>query len=84
MAIEKFENRIKEIISEIIETDVDKITPTADFVSDLGMDSMQALEIMAAVEKEFKIQIPEEYLEKISNFSNLLELTKEISEKKSK
>ena len=76
--IENLENEIKSIVADVIEVEPNEVTPGADFVNDLGMDSMQALEIMAAIEKRFAIKIPEEYLGKIDNLSSLLELAKKF------
>jgi acyl carrier protein len=60
------ESEIKELIAQIMEVEPEKITPAAKFVEDLGMDSMMALEIVAAIEKKYKIVIPEEYLMKLA------------------
>ncbi len=72
------EDEIKGIVVEIIEVEPEEVTAEADFVEELGMDSMQALEIMAAIEKKYKVQIPEDYLGKIVNFSSLLKISNEI------
>ncbi len=50
--MDKLEKEIRSIISEITEIEPEKITPDAKFVDDLGMDSMMALEILAALGKE--------------------------------
>ncbi len=71
------EKDLREIISKIIELEPEKITPDAGFVEDLGMDSMMALEILAAIEKKFKIQIPEEKLNKLKNLKEAINLAKE-------
>jgi acyl carrier protein len=71
------ENELKEIVSKIIELEPGKITLEAGFVDDLGMDSMMALEILAAIEKRFKIQIPEEKLGKLKNLKEAIALTRE-------
>lgn len=68
------ENDLKKLIAEIVEVEQDKITPEADFVEDLGMDSMMALEILASVEKKYKLRIPEENLTKITNLNRVMEL----------
>ncbi|MCX5666115.1 MAG: phosphopantetheine-binding protein [Candidatus Omnitrophica bacterium] len=68
------ENDLKDIIAEIVEIERDKITPEADFVEDLGMDSMMALEILASIEKKYKLRIPEENLIKITNFNSVMGL----------
>lgn len=71
------EKELKDIIAKIVEIDPDKITLEASFVEDLGMDSMMALEILAAMEKKYKIQVPEEKLGKLKNLSETIKLTKE-------
>ena len=76
--IDNLEQKIREIVAEIVEVEPEEVTLEADFVDVLGMDSMQALEIMAAVEKEYKVQIPEEHLGKISNLKSMLDITEKI------
>jgi len=72
------EERIKNIVAEIVEVEPEEVTIEADFVDDLLMDSMQALEILASLEKEFSVKIPEEYLGKIENLKSLMELLDEL------
>jgi len=76
--MDNLESEIRAIVAEVVEVDPKEVTLEADFVGDLGMDSMKALEIMAAIEKKYSIQIPEEYLGKIMKLSNLLEIAKGI------
>ena len=72
------ENELRSIVAEITEAEPEKITPEAKFVEDLGMDSMMALEILASIEKKYKLKIPEEYLGKISTLSGLMEIAKKF------
>ncbi|MCM8820054.1 MAG: acyl carrier protein [Candidatus Omnitrophica bacterium] len=76
------ESEIKNIIAKILEIEPEKITPDARFVEDLGMDSMMALEIVASIEKKYKISIPEEYLTKLTTLREVVEFTKKFIEKK--
>lgn len=76
------EQELKAIVAGIVEIDPDKITPNANFVEDLGMDSMMALEILASIEKKFKIKIPEDNLTKISNLSHVVQMVNEFLIKK--
>jgi len=62
--MKNLEKEIKKIVAEITEIEQEKITPEAKFIEDLGMDSMMALEILASLEKKYKIRIPEESLMK--------------------
>ena len=76
--VDNLSGELRDIVAEIVEVEPTEVTPEADFVEDLGMDSMQALEIMAAIEKKYSVQIPEDYLGKIVNLSGLLEIANKI------
>jgi len=71
------EKELREIIAKIVELEPEKITLEANFVEDLGMDSMMALEILAAMEKKYKIQVPEEKLGQLRSLNDTIKLTKE-------
>ena len=71
------ESEIRAIVAEITEIEPEKITLGAKFIDDLGMDSMMALEILAALEKKYKIQIPEEKLMGLTTLQETINLTKE-------
>lgn len=71
---DNLENEIRALIADILEIDAVKITSDARFVEDLGMDSMMALEILASLEKKYKIRIPEENLVKITNLEQAIKI----------
>ena len=48
------------IISETSEIDRDKITPESHTIDDLGIDSLDFLDIVFAIDKEFGIKVPRE------------------------
>ena len=75
--MENLENELKSIIAEITEIEPEKITMEAGFVEDLGMDSMMALEILASIEKKYKIRIPEDKLMSLTNLNETIKLTQE-------
>lgn len=77
----KLENELKSIISEIVEINLNKITPDANFVEDLGMDSMMALEILASIEKKYKLRIPEENILKLTTLNRTIEIVKKFLNK---
>ena len=70
------DQEVRTLIADIIEMDPEQVPPDAHLVEDLGMDSMMALEILASIEKKFRIKIPEEDLPKITTLKNAIELTK--------
>jgi acyl carrier protein len=79
--MQNIEQEIKEIIAKILEIEPEKITPEARFVEDLGMDSMMALEIVASIEKKYKITIPEEATPKLTSLQSVYELLKQYLKK---
>ena len=76
MAERSIDQEVARLIADIIEVEPDKIDLDAHLVEDLGMDSMMALEILAGIEKEFRIKIPENDLPKITTVNKAIELTK--------
>ena len=73
---ENLEQEIRAMIAEIAERDEEEIEGELSFVDDLGFDSMMALEILAKLEKQYKIKIPEEELTKLDNLKQTVELVK--------
>ena len=76
------EQEIREIAAEIIEKKPDEIAKDADFVKDLGVDSMMALELLAALEKKYRIIIPEENLMKFKSLGQTVNLVNSFLKRK--
>ncbi len=76
------EEDIRELVAEILETETEEIKSGAHFIKDLGMDSMMALEILAGIEKKYRIVIPEEALPKFTDLNNTVKIVSEILNKK--
>jgi acyl carrier protein len=71
------EEEIKNLVATIIEKDPAEINPDANFFKDLGVDSMMALEILAAIEKKYKISIPEEKLTQLTTLNQTIAVARE-------
>ena len=67
---------IKRLIADVTEREPEEISDTASFGDDLGVDSLMAMEVMVAVDKKFKIDIPEEEFGKIKNVLDAVEVVK--------
>ncbi|MBI4699465.1 MAG: acyl carrier protein [Nitrospirae bacterium] len=67
-----YEEEVKKMVAEIAEIPVAKLKPDADFFKDLGMDSLKAIEIVAAFEKKYKIIIPENEIPDISTVRHIV------------
>ena len=76
MSTTSLEQDVKDLIADIIEVDVASLDPDANLVEDLGMDSMMALEILASLEKRFKIKLPEDELPKITTVNRAIEMAR--------
>jgi acyl carrier protein len=72
----KLQQELKALIAEIAEIPKSTVTDDARFVEDLGIDSMMALEIVAKLEKKYKIAIPEEKIPNIRSLIQVYELFK--------
>ena len=55
--------KIREMIAENLNIDMDTITEEASFKEDLGVDSLDLFELVMALEEEFGVEIPTEDLE---------------------
>jgi acyl carrier protein len=53
-------DRIRDIIAENSEVPAEKITPAAHVINDLGIDSLDFLDIVFAIDKAFGIKVPVE------------------------
>lgn len=70
----ELKNKLRAIVSEVSE--VDEVPDAAEF-KDLGIDSMMAIEIVAEVERTFKLSIPEEEMKTLTNLERVFDKVKE-------
>ncbi|NHA61429.1 acyl carrier protein [Helicobacter pylori] len=63
---------IQAVIAEQLNVDAAQVTPEAEFVKDLGVDSLDIVELIMAVEERFGIEIPDEQAEKIVNVGDAM------------
>ncbi|MGB7630369.1 MAG: acyl carrier protein [Candidatus Deferrimicrobium sp.] len=67
------EQRVREIVAEQLERDVNEVTNTASFIDDLGADSLDIVELVMKMEEEFGIEIPDEEAEKIKTVNDVIQ-----------
>jgi acyl carrier protein len=53
-------NRVKRVVAETLKVDMDRVSDNSRFVEDLGAESIQSIELVAAFEEEFDIDMDEE------------------------
>lgn len=78
---ENIEERVKSIIVEQLGVEAGEVKPEAQFVNDLGADSLDTVELIMALEQEFDIEIPDEEAEKIKTVGEALEYLKTNAKK---
>ncbi len=59
-------DKVKSIIAEQLGVKQEEVTDSASFINDLGADSLDTVELVMALEEEFKIEIPDEDAEKMT------------------
>lgn len=64
--------KIKEIIIEQLNVEEDLITMDTHLMKDLEADSLDAVEIIMAIEDEFGIEVPDEDAEKFQTVSDIV------------
>ena len=77
MSNSNFEKQITSIVSEIVGVSEAELDPNASFIDDLGLDSLRALEVLAAIENEFSITINPERLQEMTTLNNVIGVTRE-------
>jgi len=73
--------RVKKVVSEVLGVDKDKIKLEDRFVEDLGAESVQSLELVAAFEEEFDIEMDEEKALEVKTIGKAVEFIKEYLKK---
>ena len=67
------EGQVRTIIAEKLGMPENKIVPGSVLADDLGADSLDAVEIVMALEDEFDIEIPDEDADKIKTVKNAID-----------
>ena len=69
----EIEARVKAIIVDKLGVDESEVTPTASFTNDLGADSLDTVELIMELEKEFGMSIPDDQAEKIATVKDAVD-----------
>ena len=68
--------KVKAIVIEHLNADADKVVENANFIDDLGADSLDTVELVMALEEEFDCEIPDEEAEKITTVQKAIDYIK--------
>jgi len=65
-------DKVKKIVSEHMDVDEDQVSEGTSFVTDLGADSLDQVELVMKFEDAFDIRIPDEVGEKIQTVGDAI------------
>jgi acyl carrier protein len=77
--VEAITAQVRELIVQSLSVSPDEVRPDASFIDDLGADSLAIVELVMAIEKRFKITIPDEDAEKITTVADAVDYILEHS-----
>jgi acyl carrier protein len=60
-------SELREIVAEVLELEPEEITDGGDFAEEYEADSLRAIEILARIEKQYKVEIPQAELNEMRN-----------------
>lgn len=66
-------DKVKKIVVDQLGVSEDQVTPEANFIKDLGADSLDLVELVMAFEDEFGSDIPDEDSEKLTTVGQAIE-----------
>ena len=61
------------VVKNFDQIDPSKVTPDTKFADDLGLDSLDIVEVVMAIEDEFAIEIPDQEADKIASIADAVE-----------
>ncbi len=75
--------RVKKIVVEQLGVEEQEVVPSANFVDDLGADSLDLVELIMSLEEGFsnssqKVEIPDEDAEKIVSVQDAIDYIKDL------
>lgn len=65
--------KVKKILAEQFDADVDVMTMETNIANDLKADSLDVVELLMSIEDEFDVEVPDEEIENIKTIGDLTE-----------
>ena len=70
--------QVKDVVADLLKVDAGTITPASKFVDDLGADSMKSVELVAAFEEAFDIEMDEEDALKVKTVGDAASFVEQV------
>ncbi|MDW6062484.1 acyl carrier protein [Streptomyces sp. NPDC000941] len=65
---------LRAFVADVLDVEEEEVTDDADFVEELGVDSLMALEVMVVLEKKYSVKLQEQEMKEITCLSNVYDL----------
>ena len=75
---EELEGEIQQLAARVLKLPKEKVTLEADLFADLGVDSLLGVEIFAALDKKYGIDVPEGRLKEVHTIRDIARLVREL------
>ncbi|KAJ2230009.1 mitochondrial acyl carrier protein [Coemansia sp. RSA 485] len=73
MTRDTIKERIFQVLQDFDKVNQEKLSDVADFNKDLGLDSLDTVEVVMAIEEEFSVEIPDDEADKITTVKEAIE-----------
>ncbi len=74
MARQDVVTALKEVLVDKLQVEADTVTEDANLFDDLGLDSIDLMTVVMAIEERFDIEVPDEELEDVTTISQAADL----------
>jgi acyl carrier protein len=78
MEIPNLETRVKQILTNRLGIPAEEIKTDAKLIDELGMDSLDAVELAIAAEREFDVEISDEQVAKLETVADIMGLVQRL------
>ncbi|MEU8181949.1 acyl carrier protein [Micromonospora sp. NPDC049044] len=68
---------LRRFVADVLDLDPESVTDDANFVAELGVDSLKALEVLVALERKYEIKISEDEVRDMTSFGEVREMVEE-------
>ncbi|MFF7654499.1 acyl carrier protein [Streptomyces sp. NPDC007983] len=67
-------DELRTFVAEVLDVEEEEVTDEAEFVKDLGVDSLMALEVMVELEKKYAVKLEEREMKSITTLRKVHDL----------
>ena len=71
-------DKVREIIAEQLDVDIEEISMETNLMKDLEADSLDAVEIIMGIEDEYSIEIPDEVAEEFKTVGDIVRYVEDV------